>query len=66
MAKKTVVAAMTIETGTPAKPKTIAKGESFDIDADDPENLIGRGIVIDPDAKVAEAAEEEPAVKPAA
>jgi hypothetical protein len=61
MAKKIVVAAMTIEAGTPAKPKTIAKGDSFDIDADDPENLIGRGIVTDPDAPAAET-DEGPAV----
>jgi len=45
--KKTVVANMTIETGTPAKPRTVAKGEAFDIDADDPENLLGRGIATD-------------------
>ena len=44
-AKKTVVANMTVEAGTPAKPVTIARGDTFEIDGDDPENLIGRGIV---------------------
>lgn len=43
--KITVVANMTIEAGTPAKPVTIAPGQSFEIDGDDPENLLGRGIV---------------------
>ncbi|WP_425065115.1 hypothetical protein [Reyranella sp.] len=42
--KITVVANMTIEAGTPAKPVTIAPGQSFEIDDEDPENLIGRGI----------------------
>lgn len=44
-ARKTVVANMTIEAGTPARPVTIARGDTFEIDADDPENLVGRGIV---------------------
>lgn len=42
--KKTVIANMTIEAGTPAKPVTISPGQSFEIDGDDPENLVGRGI----------------------
>lgn len=42
--RKTVVANMTIEAGTPAKPVTISPGQSFEIDGDDPENLLGRGI----------------------
>ena len=42
--KITVVANMTIEAGTPAKPVTIPPGQSFEIDDEDPENLIGRGI----------------------
>ena len=65
MAKKTVVAAMTIEVGTPAKPKQIAKGQFFDIDADDPENLLGRGIVTDPDAPVVESDEAPATTQPA-
>ncbi len=66
MAKKTVIANMTIVGGTADKPKTIAKGDKFDIDAEDPENLIGRGIVTDPEARTAEPAEDKPSVQPAA
>ncbi len=43
--RQSVIANMTIEAGTPAKPQAIAPGQQFEIDGADPENLIGRGIV---------------------
>lgn len=66
MARKTVIAAMTIYGGTPKKPEITAKGEKFEIDSDDPDNLIERGIAIDPAAAPAEPAADGPSIQPSA
>jgi len=66
MARKTVIAAMTIYGGTPKKPEITAKGAELEIDAEDPEKLIERGIVIDPAAAPAEPVADGPSVQPSA